>query len=422
MKYRRDHVRKVCGCPRPRWGSCGHPWYFAFHFGHAYRFSLDKYLRRHLESWGDARTEADKIAVAIREGTFAGVPAPRTAVPVPIPTSTPLAAPTSLTFSAFSDVWKLRVGSALASGKIHGYRLSTICAFKLPGTDPVVTFGDTPIDRITLDHIEAFRDARKADGLSAVAVNHDLKLLRSMFNWAIRRQYLAITPFRIGTVPALSLEREIPRHRRFERADDETRLLAAATVDPLLRAVIIALLDTACRPGEILNLQWRDVSLERREFVVQAIKAKTRTMRLVPLSTRLMAILEVRRLDPAGRELPADAYVFGDPLGRRVKSVRDGWNAAAASAGLSGFQLRDLRHESACRFEEAGVPVSDVSKLLGHTNLSTTSRYLMNTHRRAMRRAVDRLEEFANNLQSGQQSDAESGHDSEGKNPPKSLN
>ena len=118
-------------------------------------------------------------------------------------------------------------------------------------------------------------------------------------------------------------------------------------------------------------------------------------MRLVPISTRLLALLELRRLDPAGTELPGDAYVFGDALGRRVKSVRDAWNTAAKAAGLEGFQLRDLRHESACRFEEAGTPVSDVSKLLGHTSLTTTSRYLMNMQRAAMRRAVDRLERAA---------------------------
>jgi hypothetical protein len=40
----------------------------------------------------------------------------------------------------------------------------------------------------------------------------------------------------------------------------------------------------------------------------------------------------------------------------------------------------------------ARTPVSDVSKLLGHTSLTTTSRYLMNMQRAAMRRAVDRLE------------------------------
>jgi hypothetical protein len=36
-----------------------------------------------------------------------------------------------------------------------------------------------------------------------------------------------------------------------------------------------------------------------------------------------------------------------------------------------------------------------VSKLLGHTSLTTTSRYLMNMQRAAMRRAVDRLERAA---------------------------
>ena len=38
-------------------------------------------------------------------------------------------------------------------------------------------FGDKPVDAITTDDVEAFRDARKAAGLSPVAVNHDLKLL-----------------------------------------------------------------------------------------------------------------------------------------------------------------------------------------------------------------------------------------------------
>jgi hypothetical protein len=39
-------------------------------------------------------------------------------------------------------------------------------------------------------------------------------------------------------------------------------------------------------------------------------------------------------------------------LGRRVKSVRETWTKAASAANLTGFRLRDLRHESACRFEE----------------------------------------------------------------------
>ena len=55
------------------------------------------------------------------------------------------------------------------------------------------------------------------------------------------------------------------------------------------------------------------------------------------------------------------------------------------------MQLRDLRHEAGSRFEEAGVQVTLVSKILGHTNLTTTSRYL-NINLRGLHAAMDKLE------------------------------
>jgi integrase len=226
--------------------------------------------------------------------------------------------------------------------------------------------------------------------LSAVTLNHDLKLLRKMFNWGIRRGYIEKTPFKIGTEPAITLEREIPRSRRFENDDDEQRLLD--TADPHLRGVLIALLDTACRLGEVLTLQWRNGSLERREIVIEAVKAKTRTQRIVPISTRLKGVLELRRMDASGKEFGPDGYVFVNEVGEPVKSVRPAWERARGAAGLRRLQLRDLRHEAGSRFDEAGVPTNYVSKILGHSNLTTTSRYL-NIHRRQLQAAMPKLEE-----------------------------
>src|SRR3989442_12093482 len=53
---------------------------------------------------------------------------------------------------------------------------------------------------------------------------------------------------------------------------------------------------------------------------------------------------------------------------------------------------RDLRHEAASRFEEAGGLTTDVSKFLGHRNLSPTTRYLNTTSRR-LRMALLRVEQ-----------------------------
>ena len=63
------------------------------------------------------------------------------------------------------------------------------------------------LSSITTEDIGAFRPARKAEGLSAVTVNHDLKLLRKMLNWGIRRGYLQRTPFKVGTESAIALQR-----------------------------------------------------------------------------------------------------------------------------------------------------------------------------------------------------------------------
>jgi integrase len=115
------------------------------------------------------------------------------------------------------------------------------------------------------------------------------------------------------------------------------------------------------------------------ELVIEAVKSKTRTARIVPISTRLLAILEMRRTDPDGKELGPDAFVFGNEVGEQVKSVRVAWERARGAAGLTRLQLRDLRHEAGSRFDEAGVPTNYVSKLLGHTNLTTTSRYSTST-------------------------------------------
>jgi integrase len=261
--------------------------------------------------------------------------------------------------------------------------------FVLPGTNPPVMFGDRPVGGIALGDIEAWREARREIGRSPVTINDDLKLLRKMFNWGIRKGYVERTPFKIGTEPAILLDRETPRNRRLEAEDLEQRLIDAAGLH--LRAVIIAMLETACRPGEVLSLQWRDVSLDRSELVVQAEKAKTRSARIIPISSRLKGVLEMRRHDPAGEPFGPEAYVFGDSIGRRIKSVQTAWRNACAAVGLVRFQLRDLRHEAGSRFEEAGIPITYVSKLLGHTNL-TTSRYL-NIHRRELHRTMQRFEE-----------------------------
>lgn len=125
--------------------------------------------------------------------------------------------------------------------------------------------------------------------------------------------------------------------------------------------------------------------------MIEATKAKTRTTRIVPISSRLLGVLQLRQHRSEGERFPLDAYVFGNEVGERIGSIREVWERTRDAAGFPGLQLRDLRHEAGSRFDDAGVPINYVSKILGHTNLTTTSRYL-NIHRRGLQTAMQTLE------------------------------
>ena len=85
--------------------------------------------------------------------------------------------------------------------------------------------------------------------------------------------------------------------------------------------LIIAAIETGCRRGELLALQWADVNLLKRTLLVRAVEEGARKMgrsRLLPMSTRLAGVLDLAKLNPAtGREYAPSAYVFGE-LGLRV--------------------------------------------------------------------------------------------------------
>ena len=161
---------------------------------------------------------------------------------------------------------------------------------------------------------------------------------------------------------------------------EERRLLGAA--NPRLQNLIIAALESACRCGELLSLQWRDVDLERGEMTIRVEKAKDGDTRVLPISSRLKAVLKMAQTDPAGNDYPADKFVFGE-LGEKTGNISRAWRtcvlkayghdpiwtstAALAPASLTALRaidlhFHDLRHEGASRLLETGWPLHHVRR------------------------------------------------------------
>jgi len=360
-----DHVRKRCDCSK--WKECSHAWYVDYQEERRrYRPNLDKLIGRHPADFTEAKKEARRAIDAWLNGKSAAdlLPADRPTL------ATLLAAYRKRPDASPSE--KHQVGPILTT-TVHGR-----------------PFGEWPADEITREMLEAFRAKRPR-----IAANRNLALLRALFNWAVLGELLPATPFKVGSVAAVKLVREEARTRRLEPGED-VRLLTHAGG---LRDLITAALETGCRQGELLSLQWRQILA--RDVFLPAGKTKAKKTRRVPISSVLRRVLDARRYDPAGYPLPPHAYVFGDALGRRATDIRDAWAktvlrahgiepatdktsgrlTAACRRQFKAIDLRfhDLRREAGSRWMDAGVPLSTIQKWLGHANIAQTSTYLAAT-------------------------------------------
>jgi integrase len=72
-------------------------------------------------------------------------------------------------------------------------------------------------------------------------------------------------------------------------------------------------------------------------------------------------------------------YVFLNSLGApytRHDSLNRAFKLALKKAGIMDLRFHDLRHTAGTRLGEKGIPVQVISKILGHSDIRTTMRYV----------------------------------------------
>jgi integrase len=132
-------------------------------------------------------------------------------------------------------------------------------------------------------------------------------------------------------------------------------------------AAIRLLALTGCRRGEIVNLRWTNVDIERR--FLNLLDSKTRE-KSVYLSAGAVAVL-----DSLPRFAKNPFVIAGGVAGRPSGAVDKTWARVRKRAGLPDVRLHDLRHTYASVGAGASVGLPIIGKLLGHTQASTTARY-----------------------------------------------
>ncbi len=256
-------------------------------------------------------------------------------------------------------------------------------------TQLLPAFGATRLDRLARNHVERWFDgySRTAPG----GANHAIDLLRQILNFGIACGYLETNPTRgirrnRRTAPTRFLSRE--EIRRLHDALD-----AASRRGPSQRQqadIIRLLMLTGSRRGEIVTLRWSEV-----EGDTLALADSKTGPRKVHLNLQARAVLDRQ---PRG----TGPWVFPSPLGpdRHRCGELGIWPRVRREAGIEDVRLHDLRHNYASYAVMQGIPVPVVSRLLGHSSVRMTLRYV-HLGDREVRAAAERIGEAMAKLMDG---------------------
>jgi integrase/recombinase XerD len=240
-------------------------------------------------------------------------------------------------------------------------------------------YGRSP-DRISLEQIREFLHYLIVERkLAFSSCNQKLAGIRFFYRHVLgqKKLDLRVPAKRSGKLPEPLGRREIAH-------------LLEAPGNAKHRVLLMTCYATGLRVSELVHLRPQDVHSER--MLIHVRQGKGRKDRYTLLSPRLLEALR----DYWRAYRPQEWLFFGrDRTGPLpVATAQKIYYAAKRRAGIQrGHGIHTLRHSFATHLMEAGVDLPTVQRLLGHTSLATTAKYLHVTskHLRGVRSPLDLL-------------------------------
>lgn len=207
----------------------------------------------------------------------------------------------------------------------------------------------------------AWRSVNRHNGqrLSNATLNRYLDVARAAMHDAWRRG-------EISWFPHVRLLPKPPPRDRFLSQDEVQRLLTACT-DPHLRRFVLLGLHTLQRPSAILGLRVEQVDLawNRINFLPPGRLQSNKRRPVIPITATLRPELEAAIAESLS------GFII-EVAGRPIRQVKHSFHTACQRAGIPHATPGVLRHTGATLLAAAGVPLREVSGMLGHTTSRIT--------------------------------------------------
>lgn len=225
----------------------------------------------------------------------------------------------------------------------------------------------TPIRKMTTEEIRHYLvDYQKINNCSKVTVDNVRRNISSFFSWLEEEDYILKSPMkRIHKIKTKQQVKETISDEAIEQLRDHCK----CTRD---LAIIDLLYSTGIRVGELVNLNIDDIDFEARECVVIGKGDKERK---VYFDAKTKIHLQ-RYIDSRHDSNPALFVTLDAPFERlKISGVEIRVRKLGRMLKMNKIHPHKFRRTMATRAIDKGMPIEQVQKLLGHSQIDTTMQY-----------------------------------------------
>lgn len=215
---------------------------------------------------------------------------------------------------------------------------------------------------------------QKNTGVKSGSLNKYREYINRFFCWCHGEGYIPTNPSRnVGTI-------RYEKKPRVALTQIELEYLRSVCIDPREKAIIEFLYSTGCRVSELSQLKLSDLNWENKSVHLFGKGRKHRTSFLnAKAEISLLHYLETRSDDCE--------FVFvsqREPIRQlqvpAIQKIIRGITKRSTNEAVRGVTPHILRHTMATAALQGGMPVVEVSRLLGHENLDTTLIYAKSSY------------------------------------------
>ncbi len=265
---------------------------------------------------------------------------------------------------------------------IEGCSLRTIKYYRIT-IDKMLRNITIPIRKITTEMMRDYlSNYQKINDCSKVTVDNVRRNISSFFSWLEEENYILKSPMRrIHKIKTNQQVKEVITDEEIEKLRDKCSCKRDL-------AIIDLLYSTGIRVGELVNLNIDDIDFEARECVVFGKGGKERKVYFdAKAKLHLIDYIKLRNDDNKALFVTLDA-----PFDRlKIRGVEIRLKELGKAAELNRVHPHKFRRTMATRAIDKGMPIEQVQKILGHSQIDTTMRYAMvnqsnvkSSHRRYM--------------------------------------